>query len=168
MARPWESALQLEPTTLPYSSSNMSSRLCSKGSSGTSLVCCSVPASLSASGRGGCCSGSSILICSYCTGSSSLLPFGSRCSSSVPGSCPSPMSLSPVSTGWVATTSSVVLAALGRRSSEIAVVSSLVAIGGSSSSIACQGSSVSFVVSPAGRSSLLIVMGVFLPSASCY
>ena len=52
MARPWESALHFKPITLPHSSSNMSNRLCSKGSSGTSFVCCSVPASLSASGRG--------------------------------------------------------------------------------------------------------------------
>ena len=90
MARPWESSLHFEPTTLPHSSSNMSSRLCSKGSSGASFVCYSVPASLSTSDHGGCCSSSSTLVCSSCTGSSPL-PSGSRCSTSVPGSFPSPM-----------------------------------------------------------------------------
>ena len=38
---------------------------------------------------------------------------------------------------------------------------------GSSSGIACRGSSLSFVVFHADRSSSLFVMGVFLPSASC-
>ena len=53
----------------------MSSKLCSKGSSGASFVCCSMHASLSASGRGGWCFGSFTLVCSCCTGCSSPLPY---------------------------------------------------------------------------------------------
>ena len=167
LARPWESVVYFEPTTLPHSLSNMSNRLCSKESIDASLVCCSELACLSASGRGGCCSDLSTLVCSCCTGSSSPLPSDSRCSSSVPSSCPIRVSLSPVSTGWVAVMSSVLPASLSTRSFETTVASSLIAIGGSSSGLVCRGSSVSFGRSSACHSSSLIVMGVVLPSPSC-
>ena len=46
--------LAIRTHTLPHSSSSMSSRLCSKASSGSPPVCCSVPVSLPASGWIGC------------------------------------------------------------------------------------------------------------------